>query len=322
MRVARSHAVAVTACGVVCVAGGQNAEGGALSSVEFFDLGGDDVGGGRWLQGPSLEEARFGAAAAVRGDVVYVAGGVSGQQCLTSVEQLSLTPLRREAPMTLLAPTLSSCCWSRAPALSNARAFATMFERDSILYVFGGLASGSGGRAVCPSRPDAGLGSCIWSAERLELDSSSWVREPLPPPKSGRLRSACALTRCGVLVLAGGGDVVESAIRPHVPRSPALRVPEPQPQCIVDGLHTLARDLTSVQGDVGLAWSRLPPLRVPRLGAGAAVSGDGIYVLGGCGAGGQALASIERWEPGATHWEVLPDMAVARNGAAIATARH
>merc|ERR1712012_459600 len=94
-----------------------------------------------------------------------------------------------------------------------------------------------------------------------------------------------------------------------------------------DGDRTL-RALASVEGlsvaSGSLLWVPLPPLHSPRLWAAAATAdGSTVYVLGGS-CDGKALASVERWNVGASNaeccWEVLPAMNVPREATAAVAA--
>ena len=73
---------------------------------------------------------------------------------------------------------------------------------------------------------------------------------------------------------------------------------------------------------VGQTWSSGPPLGSARNGAGAAVVGGSLYVVGGRSPGirpndQQSLSGMERLAPGATGWVTAPSLPTARAGLAV-----
>lgn len=144
-----------------------------VTAVERYDPNAD-----AWSAGPHLQEARFGAAAAVIDGFIYVAGGHDGRHAISSVERLPLVS------------GIDDVKWMTAPGLSVARLLAAAQVLDRTLFVIGGTDTGN--HSHC-------------TAEWLDLGDWRWKIDNIPPQLTQRLgASVASCAGSGVLLLAGG----------------------------------------------------------------------------------------------------------------------
>eukprot|EP00927_Polykrikos_kofoidii_P060838 TRINITY_DN55748_c0_g1_i1.p1 TRINITY_DN55748_c0_g1~~TRINITY_DN55748_c0_g1_i1.p1 ORF type:complete len:668 (-),score=94.29 TRINITY_DN55748_c0_g1_i1:27-2030(-) len=315
MLAVRTQAAAVVAGGFVYAIGGRNGRL-TLADVERFDPSCAN-GVGEWSAFAPLLEPRFGAAASVLCGVIYVAGGHDGRRALASVERLDPTchgsatganggaaRSSGDPQATAGMPQQHQTRWVLAPKMCVARAFPTLAVRERTLFAIGGIAS----------RPGVGV-QAHFSVERLDLEASTWRLEGLPPSSKPRVAAAVTFGTSGLLISAGGFAEADESYQ-------ALATVE---YINADATVATAGNSAGDQSNAAIRWSSLPSMHCPRLRAGAAAADGVVYVIGGSGRGGEALASVERLvgEDGqaAERWEACPDMSMSRDGPVVVMAR-
>jgi N-acetylneuraminic acid mutarotase len=175
MPTARGALVAGVVRGRLYAAGGANAGGNALATLEVYDFR-----RGRWRSGPRMAVAREHLAGAVAGGRFYaLAGRAAGHGNFRVVE--AYDPGRRR--------------WRRAPAMAKAR---------------GGIAAATvGGKIVVVGGEESG--GTIREVERFDPRTRRWQRLPdLPTPRHG----LGAVARDGRVYVIEGGDEPGYAFTP------------------------------------------------------------------------------------------------------------
>lgn len=200
----------------------------------------------------------------------------------------------------------------------------------------------SSGRPHCDAAAAAGLAGRLYVVGSRR-EASRAVRCFCPKSRKwessapmATARKECAAATCaGELHVVGGigrdGDVLSSS-ESFDPRTGnwVLRPPmavgrsDPAVASVAGRLYALGgaclednfffRHLNSVEwlDPIDRIWQTARPMVAARLGAAAAAVGGWLYVFGGLGEEGKALASAERLDPEANLWEPLPRMATPR----------
>ncbi len=170
--------------------------------------------------------------------------------------------------------------------------------------------------------------------ERLNLRTGRWATSrPLPQP----LNHMNAVGFGGSLYVVGGyaqpGDTSAGAVRGFWRFNPATgrwnaMPPAPLPRAAAgaavighrlyvaggrsDTLTTIST-LAIFDFDTG-KWSLGPPLHHAREHVAGVAAGSAMWILGGRAVGLGNFADVERYRPGASAWDRLPAMPVARSG--------
>ena len=238
---------------------------------------------GQWRALPSMSTPRSFCAAVGTDGLFYVVGGYDmGRQHYTD-SQLDCTDTAE-----CYDPLMGQ--WRALPTMHESRSFCTAACADGLLYVLGGFHN------------NFNVTSNVW--EDGPLDTMECYN-PLTSlwqllPKMSVARIACAAAYADGLIYVVGGCTKDETLA--------------SAECY---------DISTQ------AWQPLPDM-TERREACAAVCLDGLlYVIGG-GAdagygwrgdglhGGNALASVEVFNPLTREWQALPDMSVPRRGCAAA----
>lgn len=161
---------------------------------------------------------------------------------------------------------------------------ATQLADDAVL-VAGGLCERGRAANDPPALEPAFTALSIWDPQRRAWRDGPALRQ-------GRLDHTATLLADGSVLFAGG--LADPASLPEAPGIPVLAGSE--------------------RYDGG-AVTAAPDLREARALHTATRLADGsVLVAGGHDAAGRALASVERWVPGASAWQALPPLRFARHG--------
>jgi MYXO-CTERM domain-containing protein len=102
---------------------------------------------------------------------------------------------------------------------------------------------------------------------------------------------------------------------------PSLAIDRQAPSALrlADGRALVVGHSADARGEVlsadGKLWTPTPPMSTPRVGPALGQLPDGrVVVAGGLDAGGNALSTVELWQPGAAAWIAGPKMGEARGG--------
>ncbi|CAE8599104.1 unnamed protein product [Polarella glacialis] len=233
----------------------------------------------------------------------YVCGGCSSGVELALVERFDLT----------------SGLWTTMPPMPTARRWCGAAALRGMVYVVGGHLEGEVSDAV----------------ERYNVSAGMWEVMPALPTA----REACAVAVSGGRLYVLGGSRNEEALLASERFYPdelgfsdgpewekLSDMPAARDACCVatvggrifvlggrDGTRFLASgDVLQVsQG----SWSPLPPMSTARLGSSAVAFGTNqIFVFGGHGESGEALASVERFDASLYIWEQIVPLPTARLG--------
>lgn len=152
--------------------------------------------------------------------------------------------------------------WEEGPALPEPRANPSVIAEAGSIYVFGGLdADGAPTTTAWIMTPDAETG---------ELSEWQEAGEELVLPE-GRAGAAVSSSPAGLILAGGTGP--DDAVVPTTWLAPF-------------------DDRTGLPD----AWEERAPLAIPVTDATAAIAGDYLWVYGGTGADGAAVASVQRGE--------------------------
>ncbi|CAK0900352.1 unnamed protein product [Prorocentrum cordatum] len=174
--------------------------------------------------------------------------------------------------------------WQPLPPMAHRRSDASSAVVGGRLYVCGGLDETE---------------AASTAVERYDPEAAAW--ETLAPIAVGRLVASLAAIE-GCLYVCGGSGAAPAGSDEA----------EGAEEAGAEPLRHCARFDPEANGGLG-EWQDLPPLADARCSAGAAVLGGALYVCGGEGADGSALAGAERFDPRAGAWERLPAMRRARS---------
>jgi N-acetylneuraminic acid mutarotase len=283
MPTARWWPAAAVAGGKIYVAGGFDAAGTRLATLEVYDPASD-----QWTTGAPMPTARAGAAAASVGGRIYVIGGFGPAAFPSS------------ALHTVEAFDPASGQWTARADMPTARGDLGAVAVNGKIYAIGGN----------PGHPGK-----VAAVEEYDPATDTW-RSRTPMPIRPRAAFASAAIG-GTIYVAGGVDDVDS-IAANVDAYDvaadawAARSPMPQARFALAGAEVNG-SLYAFSGLSGLgltaptqrydpaadAWTTHVALAVPRTRYAAATVGTEIYVLGG--QSGSALQttldSVEEYTP-------------------------
>eukprot|EP00928_Gymnodinium_smaydae_P090794 TRINITY_DN74521_c0_g1_i1.p1 TRINITY_DN74521_c0_g1~~TRINITY_DN74521_c0_g1_i1.p1 ORF type:complete len:472 (+),score=51.77 TRINITY_DN74521_c0_g1_i1:154-1569(+) len=236
--------------------------------------------------------------------LLYMCGGIRGEESLSSAERYDLRINSWEALPPMVNPRNSPCAavidgclivcggfqdltngsatntvecfdpslgsWRSLPSMHHARAEACFAFLNKRLYVFGGISNGAG---------------LVAGAESYAFGDAEWQLFPM-----FARHSAATAAMLGRIYICGGWN----------PR------------------HSYLKLVESYNPDAN-AWNNLPPMSFERADAVAVALGSSLYVCGGFGRSNQLVRSVERFDI-ATHgsWELLPEMMLPRALACVA----
>jgi hypothetical protein len=266
----RTEVAAAAADGRIVVAGGFDAAGDTVATVEVYDVEADE-----WTEGPDLPLAVNHAMAASDGERVYVLGGynregtpTSGAYVLeggtwTSLEEM---PEPRAAGGAVFAadglfvaggigPTglagstmvlaLATGRWGPAAGLNEPREHLGVTALGDLVYAVGGRVNGLAGNLA--------------TVERLDPATGVWEELPGMPTARGGTAAAAG----GGLVISAGGEQESGTFAEVEAYDPDAR-----------------------------SWQALPELPTPRHGLGVVVSDETLYVIAGGPAPGLTVTGV------------------------------
>ncbi len=170
--------------------------------------------------------------------------------------------------------------WRDLPALPTARANLSAAELDGFVYAVGGIDANN---------------QTLDVVERYDPQTSSWAASPRLPER----RAAPGVVGFRGLLYVAGGE------RP--PGNPAvseLITFHPQSAVVVDSVITF----NPQTGE----WRPVAPMPTRRSRLRLVAAGDHLYAIGGFNQGGQALATVERYDPDHDTWSQVAPMNEAR----------
>lgn len=283
---------------------------GPACSTEPAEVG---VTGGReflWRDGSALPTARTEVAAALLGDVVVVAGGLTADGATSAAVE---------------AYDLNGDTWSSWPDLPEPLHHTALVAAGERVWVVGGY------------RSDGSASVAVWS---LRPGAASWEAGPDLPEPVGAHAAAFLAGRIHVVGGAtafGAGAALSLRHDALDPQSgtwePEAALPAPRDhlgaaavgeELFVVGGRELSLDRNTARMDVWdgatRAWRRGPDMPTPRGGLAAAVWRGLVFAVGGEQPSG-TFDEVEFYDPRQDEWGTAPKLPTPRHGLAAAGAR-
>lgn len=294
----------------------------------------------RWLRAPPLTHKRSVAAAVAHLGGMWVVGGYDGHGHLSSVEHLTpaLHASEQAGSQPHVAAELRGWSWRQAPSLLSARSSLGVASSCGCLFAVGGYGP------VLSAQGQPGPSSALRSAEVLHQGAAAWTA--LPPLAEGRTDLAVvgyrgwlyAIGGCGVagrptgaverlhasaLCAAAHGSALEGSGAHRASSHCGSAGVAAHAQCgggghamagaaADGGAASTAYPLPAVGAVLAerpaIAWVRVPPLRVPRSGAGAVVVCGRLVVVGGKGPSNVRLSSVEIFIGSEGRWQLAQSL--------------
>jgi non-specific serine/threonine protein kinase len=259
---------------------------------------------GQWAPLQSAPTPRQELASAVQGGVVWVLGGLNGNQSTAAVENYD--------------PAANA--WRPGPDLPLPlhHEVAATFKNEVV--VAGGWV------------PENGVLTAKVSDQVFVLRGGKWVS--LPHLKHARAAAAAAVAGDKLVVFGGQADgklvpPTEVWDGSRWSDGPDLPTPRDHLAAASDGTYVYAVGGRNLSADKNLGavdrydpsaktWSKLPDMLTPRGDLGASVVGGRIVAVGGESATG-VFSTVESYDINKRTWSSLPPMRTARHGLAVDT---
>jgi Kelch motif len=261
-----------------------------------------------WQPGTSSLFPVMYAPAAVAGNRIWVAGGLTGT-------------FEATAKTEVYDPTLRT--WGAGPPLPVPLNHAMMVTYRGTLWVIGGFVSRG-------ANPTAGASAAVLM---LNKNASGWIQEPAL--HHARAAAAAAVVGDKIVVVGGrtgdpGKPVTVTEVFDGTSWHDAAAIPIPADHLAAasDGtyLYAVGGDKLSTADDVAAVqrfdpatgtWTQLPPLRTGASGVGAAVVDGQLITFGGENLG-TVFSTAQELNLATKAWSSLPNLRKARHGMGVA----